>query len=95
MCLMLWVHCLPFIAITSTELVYTFSHYSNYAAHCKDLTDPKNGLVTVAGNSVGDTATYTCSDGYVLVGETMLACQMGGDWSNKPPFCRGMYRKHI
>ena len=46
-------------------------------------------MVTVMGTSVGDTATYTCNDGFDLNGVGVLNCQAHADgtWDNPPPTC--------
>ena len=41
----------------------------------------------MTGNSAGDTATYTCNDGFELNGEDVLNCQADGTWDNPPPTC--------
>ena len=33
---------------------------------CTTLGNPSNGMVSLTGTSIGDTATYTCDDGYEL-----------------------------
>ena len=55
---------------------------------CPDLTAPNNGSVIMTGNSVGDTATYTCDPGFVLQdGAMMVTCQDDGTWDGPPPVC--------
>ena len=54
---------------------------------CPDLTDPANGMVVMAGSSVGDTATYSCNSGFELVGIQTVTCQADGMWSDPPPTC--------
>ena len=54
---------------------------------CPDLVDPVNGMVTMTGNSEDDTATYSCDDGYGLVGVDMVTCEDDGQWSDPPPIC--------
>ena len=54
---------------------------------CPDLDDIPNGAVMMTGNSVGDTATYTCDMGFELVGVMMVTCQDDGMWDNPPPEC--------
>ena len=49
--------------------------------------DPENGMVMMTGNSVGDTATYSCDDGFSLSGVDMVTCQDDGQWSDPPPIC--------
>ena len=68
------------------RILYTFSPLS--IALCPDLTDPANGAVMMTGNSVDDTATYTCDMGYELVGVMTVTCQSNGMWDNPPPVCR-------
>ena len=59
------------------------------AAGCSNLTDPMNGRVAVmTGNSIGDTASYLCNDGFELEGALNLTCQSDGTWSDPPPTCR-------
>ena len=43
-------------------------------ALCADPGDPVNGLTTLTGTSVGDTATYTCDEGFELVGSATATC---------------------
>ena len=57
-------------------------------ALCPDLSDPANGMVTVMGTSVGDTASYTCNDGFELIGSMSVTCTNDGTWSDEPPMCR-------
>ncbi|KAI4469516.1 complement component-related sushi domain-containing [Holotrichia oblita] len=43
------------------------------------------GIVNVTGRRAGDTATYTCQSGYILFGQGILSCGLGGEWSGKSP----------
>ncbi|XP_064386974.1 sushi, von Willebrand factor type A, EGF and pentraxin domain-containing protein 1-like [Halichondria panicea] len=60
---------------------------------CSDLPSLINGMITYsAGGSinsrlVGSTATYSCDNGYRLVGETMRTCGSGGSWTESAPVC--------
>ena len=58
---------------------------------CNALSDPDNGAVsfTGIGVNVGDTATYSCNDGYELSDDSTLICQSDGEWSSPPPTCEG------
>ena len=56
---------------------------------CPNYTDFKNGRVSLSGVSVGDTATFTCNDGYELVGDSSLICLSDGTWDSSPPVCQG------
>ena len=49
--------------------------------------DPVNGMVMMTGNSVEDTATYSCDAGYSLSGVDMVTCLDDGQWSDPPPTC--------
>ena len=62
------------------------------AALCPDPTDPVNGMVTFTGNSVSDTATYSCTVGFELVGSTTATCIQedvnSAAFLPAPPVCR-------
>ncbi len=60
------------------------------AVNCGNLTVPMNGIVdTSSGTTYQETATYTCNDGYQLVGALTRTCQDNGEWSLSAPTCRG------
>ena len=42
-------------------------------------------MVSQSGKSEGDTATYTCNDGYEVIGAPVLNCQDDGTWDDSPP----------
>ena len=52
-----------------------------------DLTAPTNGTVTVNGVTTGDTAVYSCDEGYVLVGDMTRTCMNNSQWSGAAPTC--------
>ena len=57
---------------------------------CPTLDDPDNGNVNVGGNSLGDTAVYTCNTGYILAGgDKSLICGSESQWIGNPPVCIG------
>ena len=67
-------------------------HAANY---CPALLDVDNGVIkyeyvrpeggnTAAGNVV---ATYSCNDGYSLIGESTLTCLSNEVWSSTLPLC--------
>ena len=60
---------------------------------CLNLVNPANGMVVVTGNSVGDTATYTCDPGFELEGALTRTCQSNGTWSGIPPVCESTIGK--
>ncbi|XP_022905364.1 P-selectin [Onthophagus taurus] len=55
---------------------------------CPNPPSSQGGLVTTTGNRAGDTATYTCQPGYILFGQSILSCRLGGEWSGKAPSCK-------
>jgi len=67
------MHAFPFLAI---------------ASNCDRLDNPANGRVVLTGTSLGDTATYSCNDGYELEGDQQRMCQMSRQWSGREPSCR-------
>ena len=56
-----------------------------------------NGMRTFTGNSVGDTATYSCDLGYELIGSPTTTCTAAADGNSAsfppvpPPECRREY----
>ncbi|CAI8052865.1 CUB and sushi domain-containing protein 3 [Geodia barretti] len=54
---------------------------------CPTLNDPDNGNLELSGNTIGQTAEYTCNDGFNLVGESSLICGPDGQWTGNPPVC--------
>ena len=63
------------------------------AALCPDPDGIVNGMGTFTGNSVGDTAAYTCNSGFELIGNAMTTCaQVDANSATfpsvPPPECR-------
>ena len=65
------------------------------AALCPDPAAIDNGMVTYTGNSVGDSATYTCDPGFVMIGNETTTCTQvtvnTASFTPEPPECRGEY----
>ena len=62
---------------------------------CNTLKEPKDGSVTITGNGIGDTATYTCNAGFELKGKDSRTCKKGKKgkdpkWKPRAPKCKGM-----
>ena len=84
---------------TTRGRVLTNCHYSHQfcsAALCPDPVDIVNGfVVTLTGNSVGDTATYDCDPGFELIGDPTTTCTRvdvnTAGFSPAPPVCRREY----
>ena len=87
---------LPFI-----QLVMFYPHSSCSAALCDDPPIIVNGMRTFTGNSVGDTATYSCDPGFKLIGESTTTCTIALDGNSAtfpdipPPECMSEYFKII
>ena len=45
--------------------------------------------MSVDGNTFGSQANYSCSEGYVLNGNSARMCQADGQWSGSEPLCEG------
>ncbi len=56
-------------------------------AQCPGLDAPANGNIETTGMDFWDTATYSCSRGFILVGVDTRTCQANGAWSGNPSFC--------
>lgn len=54
---------------------------------CGALTPPADGMVDVPSTGFSSVATYTCNDGYVLMGDTTRTCQNDSMWSGAEPTC--------
>ena len=63
-----------------------------YSVVCPSLNDPANGNVNVSGDFFGQTAEYTCNNGFNLIGDSIVTCGLDGQWSGNPPVCEG---KHL
>ena len=74
------------------EYIYDSSHLSYSAALCSDSVAIDNGVVTFAGTSVGDTATYSCDPGFELIGNATTTCTLvdanSALFTPAQPFCR-------
>ena len=47
-----------------------------------------HGTITYSDSTYeGSEATFACSEGYTLMGETMATCQNDGNWSDSTPVC--------
>ena len=71
------------------------SYHSCSAALCLDPVDIDHGIVTFTGNSVDDTATYTCVSGFELIGAATTTCTLvdvnSATFQPMPPVCRREY----
>ena len=70
------------------------------AALCPDPPALVNSMTTFTGNSIGDTATYTCDSGFELIGNSTITCTAVDGNSAifptiPPPECRREYFMNI
>ena len=63
---------------------------SSLHTECPQLATPPNGMVTWNSLVVGGVTTYTCADGFELVGSMTRTCQSNDTWSEEEPMCRGI-----
>ncbi|CAB3383572.1 Hypothetical predicted protein [Cloeon dipterum] len=57
-------------------------------AWCPEPPEVAGGRVEMTGRKAGSTATYKCQAGFILLGEAVLTCGLGGTWSGRAPECR-------
>ncbi|XP_058805446.1 sushi, von Willebrand factor type A, EGF and pentraxin domain-containing protein 1 isoform X1 [Phymastichus coffea] len=55
---------------------------------CPEPPQITGGIVAFGGKRAGSKATYSCEKGFVLFGDNVLTCDIGGQWSGKTPQCR-------
>lgn len=55
---------------------------------CPEPPAIQGGTVILSGRRAGSEATYSCTPGHVLIGDPILSCGLGGEWTGKPPVCR-------
>ncbi|KAJ8897059.1 hypothetical protein PR048_002405 [Dryococelus australis] len=55
---------------------------------CPEPPTVHGGTVDVKGHRAGSTAFYTCQSGFILFGQPVLSCGLGGEWSGKAPTCK-------
>ena len=69
------------------------------AALCSNPVDIDNSMVLFTGNSIGDTATYSCNSGYELEGATTTTCTAvdadSAQFLPEPPVCRREYCMNV
>ena len=69
----------------------TYVHIDT-ARECLPLDNPTNGIVTVPSNRVFNTATYSCNDGYMLLGQAMRDCGLDEMWTGAAPTCERTFK---
>lgn len=58
---------------------------------CSNPVTPPNGKFVMIGDAVlGNSVTYSCTDGFKLVGSDQRICQADGKWSGTQPSCQAV-----
>ncbi|XP_054546659.1 complement receptor type 1-like [Talpa occidentalis] len=61
---------------------------------CSNPRDLPNGKMTIPGDTTfGSTITYTCNEGFRLIGESSTTCVLSGStvtWDSEPPLCESI-----
>ncbi|KAM9329386.1 sushi, von Willebrand factor type A, EGF and pentraxin domain-containing protein 1 [Gastrophryne carolinensis] len=57
---------------------------------CSDPGEPENGNYTGKEFSVGSKLTFSCNEGYNLIGSEIVMCLESGDWNTAIPYCQAM-----
>ena len=73
---------------TPEMILYPWFAISCAVVDCGGLPDPENGTATAADTTFNSTATFSCNDGYNLVGEETRRCLASGNWSANEPSCK-------
>ena len=55
---------------------------------CGALSAPENGLLVINDTTLGSLVTYSCIEGYNLIGDGMRTCLDNGSWSGQDPVCQ-------
>ncbi|XP_066267607.1 uncharacterized protein [Branchiostoma lanceolatum] len=72
-----------------TRRGFQFSYISSTPGQCWDPGMPSNGTRDNNDNfASGQTVSYTCVDGYQLLGTANITCQSNGTWSDATPTCK-------
>ena len=69
---------------------YYIFHLCFTAIMCSLLSNPPNGIVSFDERSVFFMATYSCNNGFFLVGSEIRECKETGLWSEIEPTCQGI-----
>ena len=59
------------------------------AVNCGNVPAPNFGTVQVTSLQLNGIATYTCLNGFKLIGAATRTCQTDGTWSGSAPTCQG------
>ncbi|XP_045205733.2 CUB and sushi domain-containing protein 3-like [Mercenaria mercenaria] len=54
---------------------------------CGFLDSPENGIATATAATYGTIETFTCNEGFELIGDDILVCTANGTWNGTVPIC--------
>lgn len=58
---------------------------------CNPLGTPSNGRINLTKTSYNGQASFTCDDGFNLIGSSTITCMANGNWSDDVPYCKSLY----
>ena len=73
---------------TTAQHTHSFIVYVYAVVDCGMLPSISNGEVSQLSTTVGSVATYSCNDGFDLVGQSSRSCLASKRWSGSPPTCQ-------
>ena len=73
---------------TTAQHTHSFIVYVYAVVDCGMLPSISNGEVSQLSTTVGSVATYSCNNGFDLVGQSSRSCLASKRWSGSPPTCQ-------
>ncbi|XP_062523950.1 CUB and sushi domain-containing protein 3-like [Corticium candelabrum] len=55
--------------------------------YCGELEQPKHGEIIGNNFYFGESVTFSCNRGYMMIGKKTSTCEASGTWTNTPPRC--------
>ena len=83
-----WIHtCHLYNSFISIKIKIPFW----FSVQCPILEEPQSGRLTQTSDGRTTVATFTCLDGYTLIGNNVLACLSDSSWNATEPICGNIY----